>query len=375
MRYRIFLAALALLVAIALTVLVGPQLIALLGNGTYKDITPVARNDPEAVSLPLETQPLPIAPFSAIVLSNAIADVVEQVMPAVVFISAQRDTEGIFFRQPAIGTGSGVIISPDGYILTNNHVVDDARRLVVTLLDGRTLDATLIGTDPLTDLAVIKIEGYNFPTAPFGDATQLRPGNIVVAIGNPLGLEGGPTITFGIVSNTERSFTLGEATFYDVIQTDAAINPGNSGGPLVDLHGKVVGINTVLIGRAQGIGFAIGAGTAQPVSQALIAPPHRVIRPWLGVLLVTVTPAVTAEYGLARTSGVLVARLVEGSPAAKAGMREGDVITHFEGEEVAEATHLIKALWRHRVGDRVEITFWRGRVEKTAVVELSVERP
>jgi serine protease Do len=246
---------------------------------------------------------------------------------------------------------------------------------VVTLYDGRTLEATLRGTDPLTDLAVIKIEGRNFPTAPFGDTTRLRPGNIVVAIGNPLGLEGGPTITFGIVSNTERSFTLGEVTFYDVIQTDAAINPGNSGGPLVDLHGEVVGINTVLIGRAQGIGFAIGAGTAQPVSQALIAPPHRVIRPWLGVLLSTVTPAVATEYGLARTRGVLVGRLVESSPADKAGLREGDVITHFEGEEVVEATQMIKALWRHRVGDRVEITFWRGQEEKKAIIELSVERP
>ncbi|MCL0095225.1 trypsin-like peptidase domain-containing protein [Dehalococcoidia bacterium] len=347
-RYFFSVAVLALLLMLAITACIAPQ----------EQATAPASNGADAIAL-----------------SNAIADVVEQVMPAVVFISAQSTTEWGFFQRPAIQTGSGVIIRPDGYILTNNHLVEGADRLEVTLPDGRTFEAALTGTDPLTDLAVIKIEGQNFPTAPFGDATQLRPGNLVIAIGNPLGLEGGPTITLGVVSNTERSFTLGETTFYDVIQTDAAINPGNSGGPLVDLRGQVVGINTVLIGGAENIGFAISTSTAQPVSQSLIAPPHRVIRPWLGVLLSTVTPAVAAEYRLVRTSGVLVARLVDGSPAAKAGMREGDVITHFEGEEVTEATQLIKALWRHQVGDRVEITFWRGEEEKKVVVELSVERP
>ncbi|MCL0069446.1 trypsin-like peptidase domain-containing protein [Dehalococcoidia bacterium] len=338
------------------------------GNGILDDVV-------ERATQP-GTHPAPAASFTAIDISNAIADVVEQVMPAVVFISAHRTIVDLFGNPSMhIGTGSGVIISPDGYILTNNHVVEGADRLEVTLHDGRTLEAALTGTDPLTDLAVINIEGRNLPTAPFGDATQLRPGNLVIAIGNPLGLEGGPTITLGVVSNTERSFTLGETTFYDVIQTDAAINPGNSGGPLVDLRGQVVGINTVLIGGAENIGFAISTSTAQPVSQSLIAPPHRVIRPWLGVLLSTVTPAVAAEHRLVRTSGVLVARLVDGSPAAKAGMREGDVITHFEGEEVTEATQLIKALWRHQVGERVEVTFWRGEEEKKVVVELTVERP
>jgi len=378
-RHRHFFPAvlLVLLLMLAFTAYIAPQeqIATPPGNGILDDVAPAARNDPEPVSLPPETQP-PLPPFSAIALSNAIADVVEQVMPAVVFISAQT-TGGVFFQQriTQIGTGSGVIISSDGYILTNNHVVERADRLEVTLPDGRTFEAVLIGTDPLTDLAVIKIEAHNLPIAPFGDATQLRPGNIVVAIGNPLGLEGGPTITFGIVSNTERSFTLGEVTFYDVIQTDAAINPGNSGGPLVDLNGNVVGINTVLIGGAQNIGFAISASTAHPVFAALSAPPHRVIRPWLGVSLRTVTPTVAAEARLDRTRGVLVVQMVEGSPADKAGMREGDVITHFEGEEVTEATQLIKALWRRKVGERVEITFWRGRVEEETIIELSVERP
>ncbi|MBT9160190.1 MAG: putative serine protease HtrA [Dehalococcoidia bacterium] len=378
-RYFFTVVVLALMLMLALTACIAPAERTTIppGNGILDDAAPAARHVPPPVSPPPEPPPPQIVPFSAIALSNAIADVVERVMPAVVFISAQRTIEGGFFQQRGtqIGTGSGVIISSDGYILTNNHVVERADRLEVTLPDGRTFEGALTGTDPLTDLAVIKIEGRNFPTAPFGDATRLRPGNLVVAIGNPLGLVGGPTITLGVVSNTERSFTLGETTFYDVIQTDAAINPGNSGGPLVDMLGNVVGINTVLIRGAENIGFAIGASTAQHVFEALSTPPHRVIRPWLGVLLETITPVIADEKGLNRTRGVLVVRLVEDSPADKAGMREGDVITHFEGEEVTEATQLIKALWRYKVGDRVEIIFWRGVVEKEATIELSVERP
>lgn len=319
---------------------------------------------------------LPMEGTHGIALSDAIADVVEQVMPAVVFISAHRALGDLFGDQiMRAGTGSGIIISEDGYILTNNHVVEGAELITVTLIDGRIFEATITGTDPLTDLAVIKIDGFNLPTASLGDARQLRPGNLVIAIGNPLGLAGGPTVTMGVVSNTERSFTVGDVTFYDVIQTDAAINPGNSGGPLVDLRGEVVGINTVLIGGAENIGFAISTSTADPVSHALIAPPHRVIRPWLGVLLATVTPAVVEEHRLVRTRGILVARLVDGSPAYQAGLKEGDVITHFASQEVNEATQLIKALWHHRVGDRVEVLFWRGDEEKKAIVELTVERP
>jgi len=330
---------------------------------------------PQTPTLPTQT---PTANFTAINLSDAIANVVQQVQPAVVFISAKIETKSFFFNQGTIesASGSGVIISPDGYILTNNHVVENAVELKVTLPGMvKNFEAKVVGTDPLTDLAVIKIKGKDFPTASFGNASALRPGNLVIAMGYPLALENGSTITLGVVSNTERSFTLGEATYYDAIQTDAAINPGNSGGPLVDLKGGIVGIDSVLAGTAQNIGFAISANTAQPVYEALIGEEHRVIRPWLGVQLQTVTPDVAAAADLSRQSGVVIGRIEAGSPADKAGLRVRDVITNFDGKEVTEATQLIKELWAHHVGDNVRITYWRGNKETEVVIKLSMERP
>ena len=235
-------------------------------------------------------------------LSLAISDIVQRVQPAVVFISAEVEIQDFYGRRTTqFASGSGVIIAKDGYILTNNHVVEGATKLEVTLPDfPRPFDARLIGTDPMTDLAVIKIEG-DFSTAEFGDASQLRPGDLVIAIGNPLGLEGGPTTTLGVVSNTERSTVVEGTRYYDLIQTDAAINPGNSGGPLLSLDGKVIGINT-LSGGAENIGFAISVNTARPVYDALIVPPHKVIRPWLGVGFRTVTPDFAAQAGYQRTN-------------------------------------------------------------------------
>ncbi len=334
-------------------------------------------------SSPIETMPISSpasssAAFSAIDLSTAIADIVEQVQPAVVFISAEVETESFFFNSSSTQTtsGSGAIIRSDGYILTNNHVVEGAVTLEVTLPGFADIyEAEIIGTDPLTDLAVIKIDGDDFPTVQFGNASSLRPGNLVIALGYPLALEHGTTITLGVVSNTERSFTLDEATFYDVIQTDAAINPGNSGGPLIDLNGNIVGINSVLAGMAQSIGFAVSSNTAEPVYEALISDGHRVIRPWLGVHLQDVTPALAADADLPRQSGVAIARVEDGSPADQVGLQVRDVITEFEGMEVTEATQLIKELWQYEVGDRVSITYWHDDKEKEVEIILSVERP
>ncbi|MDY6912385.1 MAG: trypsin-like peptidase domain-containing protein [Chloroflexota bacterium] len=314
---------------------------------------------------------------SAMDISNAIADMVERLKPAVVFIAAKIETKGFFFNQTTMQTtsGSGAIISPEGYILTNNHVVEDAVELEVTLpLRQGTFKAEIVGTDPLTDLAVIKIEGNDFPTVPFGNTSTLRPGNLVVAMGYPLALEHGATITLGVISNTERSFTLGESTFYDVIQTDAAINPGNSGGPLVDLNGEVVGINSVLAGTAQNIGFAVSVNTAKQVYEALISDKHRVIRPWLGIQLQTVTPDLAIQADLSRQSGVVVAYVEDGSPADDVGLKVRDIITHLDGEEVAEATQLVKDLWRYEIGDEVSIIFWRDGQKKEVSIELLTER-
>jgi len=310
-------------------------------------------------------------------LSDAFARIVARVEKAVVFISAEIETESFFFGKTIQeSSGSGVIVSPDGHILTNNHVVEGAVRLKVTLPGVlQPFEARIVGTDPLTDLAVIDIEGEGFPVVPFGNASVLRPGNLVLAMGYPLALDQGATITLGVVSNTERSFTVGDSTYYDVIQTDAAINRGNSGGPLLDLNGEIVGINSVLFGGAKNIGFAISANMARPVYEALIGEEHRVRRPWLGVMLADVTPDLAADADLPRQYGVVLSEVVADSPADKAGLKVRDVITAFNGEEVTTASQLIKKLWLQEIGTEVTLTYWRGEEERSVSILLTDERP
>jgi len=304
----------------------------------------------------------------------SIADVVARVLPSVVYISVEYKDTSFFFQTISTKSGSGVILNSDGYILTNNHVIEDAIKIEVSLPDSdQTFQAQIIGTDPLSDLGVIKIDGQNFLAAEFGNPSLLRVGDWVIALGNPLGLEGGPSVTLGIVSNLERTFTIDSSAYYDVIQTDAAINPGNSGGPLINLEGKVVGINTFIISSAENIGFAVGANTARRVYDDLIKY-GRVIRPYLGVTLRDVTPTVSSQLGLAKDKGALVWYIAADSPAAKAGLKVNDVITQFQGQKVNDASHLIKYLWEYKVGDTVEITFWRGNTEQEVTVTLT-ERP
>lgn len=309
-----------------------------------------------------------------------IADVVEKVTPAVVYISVEYiETSFLGFQTLRTKSGSGVILDSEGYILTNNHVVAGAREETVQVLlpdDDQTYQAQIIGTDPLSDLAVIQmLEGQNLPTAEFGDPSKLRIGDWVIALGNALGTtlgpEGGPTVTLGIVSNLERSFTIGESAYYDVIQTDAAINPGNSGGPLVDLEGKVVGINTFIISGAQNIGFAVNTSTASRVYDELVQY-GRVMRPYLGVTLRTVTPDLASELGLYRNRGVLAYYVADDGPAAAAGLKTNDVIVRFQDQEVTEASQLIKLLWQHEVDENVKLTFWRGEEEREIWVTLGL---
>jgi len=291
----------------------------------------------------------------------------------VVYISVEY-VEGLL-QILSTKSGSGVLLSSDGYILTNNHVIENARKVEVLLPDNdQTYQAQIVGTDPLSDLAVIKINGQNFPTAQFGDPSRLRIGDWVIALGNALGLvEGGPTVTLGIVSNLERSFTIGNSDYYDVIQTDAAINPGNSGGPLVDLEGKVIGINTFIISGAENIGFAVSANTTSRVYEDLIQYGH-VIRPYLGVTLRTLTPDLATQLGLSKDKGVLVWDVAPDGPAAKEGIKVNDVITRFQDQEVSEASRLIKLLWQYNVSDRVKITFWRDNTEQEVWITLA-QRP
>ncbi len=338
-------------------------------------------NSSTTESTPTPTTPLSPTPTATTVtpLSGplpSIADVVEQVRPAVVYISVEYIVTSFFgYRSISTKTGSGAILSTDGYILTNNHVIEKAKNIEVVIPDDdNTYSAELVGADPLSDLAVIKIDCQNLPTAEFGDPSRLRVGDWVIALGNALGLEGGPSVTLGIVSNLERSFPQGEmggsAAFYDVIQTDADINQGNSGGPLVDLEGKVVGINTFVISSSvETAGFAVSTNTVQRVYYDLIE--HgRVIRPYLGVWLRTVTPALASELGLHKDRGVLVAYIAETGPASEADIEVNDVIVAFEDEQVDEAYEITELLWQHGTGNTVKLTLWRGNDKRDVLITL-----
>jgi serine protease Do len=296
-------------------------------------------------------------------------------MPAVAYVSVEYTDTSFFFQTAATKSGSGIILSPDGYILTNNHVIDGYTKIEVSLPnDEQTYQAKLVGADPTSDLAVIKIDGHNLPTAQFGDPSALRDGDWVIAFGNALGLvEGGPTVTLGIVSGLGRSFTIGQSAYYDIIQTDAAINQGNSGGPLVDLEGQVVGIDTFIISGAQNIGFAVSANTARLVYDDLIKY-GKVTRPYLGATLEDLTPDLATQLGLSINKGVLVAYVAPDGPVAKAGIQVNDVITSFQGQKVTEASALIKLMWEYNVGDSVKITYWRGGTEYNVSITLG-ERP
>ncbi len=323
--------------------------------------------------------PTPSPTASAIPVTSlpSITDVVEAVKPAVASVVVGAVGYNIFLQPvPEEKAGSGVIIDHRGYIITNNHVVEGAESIAVTIPDGRSFDATIVGTDPLADLAVIKIDGNDLPTITFGDSSTLAVGEWVVAIGNALGLPGGPTVTVGVVSATGR--TIQEQTgvaLYDVIQTDAAINPGNSGGPLINLMGEIVGINTAKVSAVEvsGVGFAVSSNTARMVAEELIEKGY-VTRPYLGISVVTVTPYIARNYDLATEEGAMISYVESGSPADNAGLRSGDVIIRFDDVPIATADDAVLAIRDHEIGDRVEITYLRGNSQRTASTTL-IKRP
>ena len=237
------------------------------------------------------------------------------------------------------GVGSGVIVTKDGYILTNNHVVDGAEEVKVTLQDGREFTAKVIGRDPKSDIAVIKIAANDLPVVAMADSEKVQTGDVVLAIGNPFGV--GQTVTSGIVSATDRG-NVGIEDYEDFIQTDAAINPGNSGGALVDIDGRLIGINTAIMSRtggSQGVGFAIPSDLARTVMDGLIKDGH-VTRGYLGVMIQDITPALADEFKLKDTKGALVGDVVPGGPAEIAGLKDGDVLVGFNGHSVADSRHL-----------------------------------
>ncbi|GKS59523.1 MucD [Nitrospira sp.] len=278
------------------------------------------------------------------------------------------------FRQPKErqeqGMGSGVIVTSDGYILTNNHVVDKADEIKVVLNDKRSFTGKVIGTDPKTDVAVIKIDAKDLPTLIMADSSQLQVGEIVLAVGNPFGLN--QTVTMGIISAVGRAH-MGIVDYEDFIQTDAAINPGNSGGALVNLKGELIGINTAIFSRSggnMGIGFAIPSNMAKSVMTSLVKF-GKVVRGWLGVSIQELTPELAKEFGASDTKGALVADVLEGSPAAKAKLQRGDVITSYNGTAVKDPSHLRSLVADTAPDTSVTVTVFREKQKKEVKVTIA----
>ncbi|MFQ5996493.1 MAG: S1C family serine protease [Dehalococcoidales bacterium] len=304
----------------------------------------------------------------------SIADAVALVKPSVVAITTEVVTFD-FFNRPFTqqGAGSGWILDENGIILTNNHVVEGASSITVTMDDGSTytVDTNNVFTDSLNDLAILKIDAQNLPAVKVGDSSKLRVGEWVVAIGNALGQ--GIRATEGIISRQGVAIPVAPGqTLYDLIETTAAINPGNSGGPLVNLAGEVVGITSAKIATVgvEGMGYAISTETAIPIIEELVTKGY-VTRPWLGVVVATVDQFTVTRFNLAVEEGVLITQVVPDSPADKAGLKPGDVITGFASEKIATTEQLIRTIRTAKIGQKVEITFWRGDKENTTEAILA----
>jgi Do/DeqQ family serine protease len=269
--------------------------------------------------------------------------------------------------------GSGVIVDPRGYIITNNHVIEKADSIKVVLSDRREFKGKLIGTDPKTDIAVVKIDGGDLPTIPWGDSGQLMVGQYVLAVGNPFGLN--QTVTMGIISAVGRA-NVGIADYEDFIQTDAAINPGNSGGALVNTAGELIGINTAILSQSggyMGIGFAVPSKMARAVMESLIKTGN-VVRGWLGVSIQEVTTDLAKQFGLAEAKGALVSDVLSGTPAERAGLKRGDVIIKVDRMPISDPGHLRNMVAETAVGEKVTITVIREGHEKELPVTIS-EQP
>jgi serine protease Do len=339
-----------------------------------------------------------VSPTSVEILTKnnqAMAELVAAVKPSVVNISSTSKAKGgtvqspfsddPFFRRffgdrfgspekprehKRSGMGSGVIVDRNGYILTNNHVVKGADEIKVKLSDNREFKGEVVGSDPKTDLAVVKINTDNLPVVQLGNSDALKAGETVLAIGNPFGLN--QTVTSGIVSATGRA-NVGIADYEDFIQTDAAINPGNSGGALVNIKGELIGINTAIFsttGGYQGIGFAIPSNMAKTVMESLIKS-GKVVRGWLGIYLQPLTPELAKQFGIADETGILVGDVIEDSPAEKAGIQRGDVILEFNGRKVEDPRSLRNMVSATKPDDKVSVKLIREGQQKTVRVKIT----
>lgn len=298
---------------------------------------------------------------------EAVVEVARKVLPSVVNIEVEV--------LGGVGIGSGFIYGSDGYIITNNHVVSNARSIKVSLKDGTTYDAEEVGTDPEMDIAVLKIADSGLPPAALGSSSDLVVGELAVAMGSPEGFEG--SVTSGIISALNRNIYIPNSPpLLDVIQTDAAINPGNSGGPLCNSVGEVIGINTAIYSQSggyDGLGFAIAIDNAKPVIEQLIQT-GSVTYPWLGISGSNLTPEAAASYDLPIAGGAIVNRVIPDAPADKAGLERGDIIVSLDGTAIDSMDQLVLEIRKRRIGDTLSIEYYRGNDKKTATVVLE-EKP
>ncbi len=378
--------ALVALVAGLLGVVVGAGLILILvwfRQGTQTGIAEIPA--PRPASSPAAPTPTAPAPLPA-AAPGSVADAVARVEPAVVNIDTtvrvrRRTFEGGPFGEDPWGRstveevpvpqgmGTGVLVAPEGVVLTNNHVIRQAQGITVTLADDRQFTARILGTDPITDLAILKIDDSRpFPVARLASSQGIRTGEWVVALGNPLGI--GQTATVGVLSARGRRLPDASQALSDLLQTDAAINPGNSGGPLVNLKGEVIGINTAIVRGAQGIGFAIPAETAMRI-MADLREHGRVVRPFLGIEMGDLTPSLRRYLELPQDAqGVVVGRILSGSPADRAGLQTEDLITSVDGQATVTAADLQARIRSLRVGQKVQVALLREGKAVKATVEL-----
>ena len=301
-----------------------------------------------------------------------IVQAVEKVIPSVVNVSEVKLMADAYLRiHPVQGVGSGFVIDKEGHILTNAHVVLNSQEIKVTLEEGKTFSGEITGIDTIMDVAVVHVDAHDLPVPEMAKKNDLKIGQMAIAIGSPLGLVGGPTVTVGVVSALNRSIQT-EVTFMEgLIQTDAAINPGNSGGPLLDSSGTVIAINSAIIPFAQGIGFSIPIQPAMWIAQQLIE--HgEVVRPWINITAVDLNPKIVAYYSLPTKNGILVTNVLPSSEAERSGLKPGDIIIHLADVQIDNVRDLIKVMNKHQAGDKVNVELFRG--DKKMVIETVLEK-
>ncbi len=291
-------------------------------------------------------------------LEDRVTGAVEKLSESIVSVSSVRLERRFFGVVPLEGQGSGIVLDSKGLIITNNHVIEGANQVHVSFKDGRTFVGEVVGSDEATDVAVIRLSAGDLPAADLGDSEAVKVGQFVIAIGNALALPGGPTVSVGVLSAKGRPLPGSDFIFEGLLQTDAAVNPGNSGGPLSDLDGRVIGITTMMIPYAQGMGFAIPINTVKHVAQEILEN-GSVARPWIGISGLDLSPPLARRYGIQLDSGFLVAEVTPGSPASLAGLRTGDVVTAADGAQVRHTKDLLFALSKVPTGGSISLDVTR----------------